>query len=183
MGSRRTTRGDPRRSRWSQGRGPRGMRASKARAGLRAGQTRHRRWNAYGKHLPSGPEVGAVCGKAACTDLSGGREVTRVPTATGGNTLEHPERTGRSRSAMRRLTETVPFFGELSRSSLRALLCPLNLSAHPPIAAKNPSSGELSKPLEAPANALGTPVSRFPPLPPAAISPRAGKGWVGVGGI
>ena len=31
--------------------------------------------------LPSGPEVGAVCGKAACTDLCGGREVTRVPTA------------------------------------------------------------------------------------------------------
>ncbi len=58
---------------------------------------------------------------------------------------------------MRRLTETVPFFGELSRSSLRALLRPLNFAAHPPIAAKNPYSGELSKPLEAPANALGTP--------------------------
>src|SRR5688500_4110666 len=28
------------------------------------------------------PEVGAVCGKAARTDLCGGREVTRVPTAT-----------------------------------------------------------------------------------------------------
>jgi hypothetical protein len=63
------------------------MRASKARAGLRAGQTRHKRWNAYGKHLPSGPEVGAVCGKAACTDLCGGCEVTRIPTATGGSSL------------------------------------------------------------------------------------------------
>ena len=31
--------------------------------------------------LPSLPEVGAVCGKAARTDLCGGREVTRVPTA------------------------------------------------------------------------------------------------------
>jgi hypothetical protein len=31
--------------------------------------------------LPSGPEVGAVCGKAARTDLCGGREATRVPTA------------------------------------------------------------------------------------------------------
>src|SRR6516164_7957348 len=31
--------------------------------------------------LPSEPEVGAVCGKAARTDLCGGREVTRVPTA------------------------------------------------------------------------------------------------------
>ena len=39
---------DPLRSRWSQGRGPRGMRASKARAGLRAGHACHRRWNAYG---------------------------------------------------------------------------------------------------------------------------------------
>src|ERR1700719_1953860 len=28
------------------------------------------------------PEVGAVCGKVARTDLCGGREVTRVPTAT-----------------------------------------------------------------------------------------------------
>jgi hypothetical protein len=30
---------------------------------------------------PLTPEVGAVCGKAARTDLCGGREVTRVPTA------------------------------------------------------------------------------------------------------
>ena len=29
------------------------------------------------------PKVGAVCGKAARTDLCGGREVTRVPTANG----------------------------------------------------------------------------------------------------
>jgi hypothetical protein len=29
--------------------------------------------------LPSIPEVGVVCGKAARTDLGGGREVTRVP--------------------------------------------------------------------------------------------------------
>jgi hypothetical protein len=38
-------------------------------------------WLAYGNILPSIPEVGAVCGKAARTDLGGGREVTRVPTA------------------------------------------------------------------------------------------------------
>ena len=36
------------------------------------------RWLAYGNELPSIPEVGAVCGKAARTDLCGGREVTRV---------------------------------------------------------------------------------------------------------
>src|SRR5438874_13765853 len=58
------------------------MRTSKARTGLRAGYACHRRWSACGKHLPFGPEVGAVCGKAACTDLCGGREATRVPTAT-----------------------------------------------------------------------------------------------------
>ena len=33
--------------------------------------------------LPLGPEVGAVCGKAASTDLCGGRSVMGVPTATG----------------------------------------------------------------------------------------------------
>ena len=37
--------------------------------------------SSYGTELPSIPEVGAVCGKAARTDLCGGREVTRVPTA------------------------------------------------------------------------------------------------------
>jgi hypothetical protein len=40
--------------------------------------TPHRRCGAS-----SGPEVGAVCGKAARTVLCGGREATRVPTATG----------------------------------------------------------------------------------------------------
>jgi hypothetical protein len=34
------------------------------------------------------PEVGAVCGKSARTDLGGGREVTRVPTATTQLTLD-----------------------------------------------------------------------------------------------
>src|SRR6202011_948171 len=63
------------------------MRAGKARSGLRAGLAGHRRWPACGKHLPFGPEVGAVCGKAARTDLCGGREVTRVPTANGSQAL------------------------------------------------------------------------------------------------
>jgi hypothetical protein len=40
-------------------------------------------WLVYGTELPSIPEVRAVCGKAARTDLGGGREVTRVPTAKG----------------------------------------------------------------------------------------------------
>jgi hypothetical protein len=57
------------------------MRASKAR-------TRHRaelrvlqallRIRPVARHTP---EVGAVCGKAARTDLCGGRQVTRVPSA------------------------------------------------------------------------------------------------------
>jgi len=42
-------RSNPPRSRWSEGQGPRGMRTSKARTGRRAGQTCHRRWNAYGR--------------------------------------------------------------------------------------------------------------------------------------
>jgi predicted TIM-barrel fold metal-dependent hydrolase len=37
-----------RRSQWSEGRGPRGMRTSKARTGLRARLACHRRWLAYG---------------------------------------------------------------------------------------------------------------------------------------
>jgi hypothetical protein len=36
----------------------------------------------YTAAMSSIPEVGAVCGKAARTVLCGGREVTRVPTAT-----------------------------------------------------------------------------------------------------
>src|ERR1019366_5772219 len=47
--SRRTKRSNPPRSRWSQGRGPRGTWASKARAGRRTGKVCHRRWNAYDK--------------------------------------------------------------------------------------------------------------------------------------
>jgi hypothetical protein len=57
------------------------MWANEARTGLSASQACHRSWLAYGNVLPSIPEVGAVCGKAARTDLGGGREVTRVPTA------------------------------------------------------------------------------------------------------
>jgi hypothetical protein len=75
-------RNQPLRSRWSKGRGPRGMRIGKARTGLSAGRACHRRWTACGKPLPFGPEVGAVCGKAACTDLCGGRSAMSVPTAT-----------------------------------------------------------------------------------------------------
>ena len=46
---RRDLQGSPTpRSRWSEGRGPRGMRTGKARTGLSAGKACHRRWNVYG---------------------------------------------------------------------------------------------------------------------------------------
>src|SRR5208337_1394510 len=45
----RTRRCQPLRSWWSEGQGPREMRASKARSGLRTGQGCPRRWSAYGK--------------------------------------------------------------------------------------------------------------------------------------
>jgi hypothetical protein len=44
--------------------------------------------------LPSTPEVGAVCGQAARTDLCGGREVTRVPTATAARVHHAAQRRG-----------------------------------------------------------------------------------------
>ncbi len=71
----------PQRSWWSEGRGPRGMRTSKARTGLRARHACQRRWSAYGSGCRHTPEAGAVCGKAARTDLGGGRDETHVPTA------------------------------------------------------------------------------------------------------
>ena len=63
-------------------RSSRGMWTSKARADAEP----HKRVTGVGPHtaksLPYVPKVGAVCGKAASTDLRGGREATRVPTAT-----------------------------------------------------------------------------------------------------
>ena len=50
---RRRLRGRSQRSRWSEGRGPRGIRTSKARTGLRARLACHRRWSVYGNLSPS----------------------------------------------------------------------------------------------------------------------------------
>src|SRR5262249_5747949 len=69
--------GRSQRCRWSEGRGPRGIRTSKARTGLRARLACQRRWSVYGEcRYP--PEAGAVCGKAARTDLGGGRAMKRT---------------------------------------------------------------------------------------------------------
>jgi hypothetical protein len=45
-----------------------------------------------GKQLPFGPEVRAVCGKAASTDLCGGRSAMSVPTATASRKLVRSSR-------------------------------------------------------------------------------------------
>ena len=68
-------------SRWSEGRGPRGTRTSKARTGRRARSACHKRWSAYGRFRRHTPKAGAVCGNSARTDLSGGRSAMTVPTA------------------------------------------------------------------------------------------------------
>jgi hypothetical protein len=52
-------RSDPLRSRWSQGRRPRGMRASKARPGPRAGEPCHRRWRQGTKSREVGLRLGS----------------------------------------------------------------------------------------------------------------------------
>src|SRR5262249_32588825 len=71
-------RGRSQRCRWSEGRGPRGIRTSKARTGLRARVACQRRWSVYGDLCRYPPEAGAVCGKAARTDLGGGRAMKRT---------------------------------------------------------------------------------------------------------
>src|SRR5262249_38994517 len=75
---RRRLRGRSQRCRWSEGRGPRGIRTSKARTGLRTRLACHRRWSIYGNLRRHIPEAGAVCGKAARTDLGGGRAMKRT---------------------------------------------------------------------------------------------------------
>src|SRR5262249_46718962 len=59
------------------------MRASKARSGRRAGQTCHRRWNAYGKHWPSHTRGGSRMRESRTYgSVRGACDETHVPTAT-----------------------------------------------------------------------------------------------------
>src|SRR5215470_3376532 len=51
---------------------------AKARTGLRARFACDRRWRVYGNLCRHTPEAGAVCGKAARTDLCGGRAMKRT---------------------------------------------------------------------------------------------------------
>src|SRR4026209_1356272 len=54
-----------RRSRGSDGRGPRGIRTSNARTGLRTRLACHRRWSVYGNLCRHLPEAGEAIGRAA----------------------------------------------------------------------------------------------------------------------
>ena len=59
------------------------------------------------------PEVGAVCPNWARTDLSGGREVTRVPTANIGRRARlafYPGRVNAPPRQMRRIVFSIAFF-------------------------------------------------------------------------
>ena len=76
--------GQTQRSRWSEGRGPRGMRTSKARTGLRARLACHRRWSVYGKQLPSYTRGGSRMRESrSYGSVRGACDETHVPTATG----------------------------------------------------------------------------------------------------
>jgi hypothetical protein len=76
-------------------------------------------------------KVGAVCGKAARTVLCGGREVTRVPTASGRSLALHFAAPQRNRSS--RLRSTYPPGGPLESSrrcsSPTSMLSPLPVRA------------------------------------------------------
>jgi len=80
--SRRTKRSDPLRSRWSEGRRPRGMWP----AAHAPDSAPHKRVTDAGSHTAAhscrDTRGGTVWRKAARTDLCGGCEVTRIPTAT-----------------------------------------------------------------------------------------------------
>ena len=83
------------RSWWSEGRGPRGMRTSKARTGLRAGQACHRRRNAYGKRrviaLPSLTRGGSRMRESRTYgSVRGACDETHVPTATAVTSADGP---------------------------------------------------------------------------------------------
>src|ERR1700756_4026 len=74
---RRRLRGRTQRSRWSEGRGPRGIRTSTTRTGLRARLACQTRWSVYGNFRRPTPAAGAACGKAPRTRLGGGRAMKR----------------------------------------------------------------------------------------------------------
>src|SRR5271169_2761028 len=71
--------------RWSQGRGPKGMRTSKARFGHSAENACHRRWSAYGKFAVTHPrwEPCALCGARIYVASSSAIRVLQLETVCG----------------------------------------------------------------------------------------------------
>jgi hypothetical protein len=102
---------------------------------------------------PPSPKVGAVCGKAARTDLSGGREATRVPTATSGQWPDFKRHAvgtredliqhllGESLAARDTLNQRHPLASTESWGSSRSWAGPIVIKACPG-AVRNPSRGE-----------------------------------------
>jgi hypothetical protein len=107
-GNRRTNPGDRQRSRWSQGRGPRGTRASKARTGRRDGSACHKRWNAYDKPQGKGRRRSSLRSSTTSASTYSGWRSSRSsamlirPPATANS--RHPEIVGTaSRTARARI--------------------------------------------------------------------------------
>ena len=74
---------------------------AKAPSGRRAGQTCHRRWSAYGKHLPSRTQGGSRMRESRTYgSVRGARDETHVPTATPAR-VHHAARRRGSRVAAR----------------------------------------------------------------------------------
>ena len=80
-GSLLRTWGRTQRSPWSEGRGPRGIRTSKARTGLRTRLAWQRRWSVYGSVSRQTPRWEPYAGKPHVRFWAGGVR-THVPTAT-----------------------------------------------------------------------------------------------------
>src|ERR1700756_2874653 len=67
------------------------MRTSKPRTGLRARLACHRRWSAYGKHLPSHTQGGSRMRESRTYgSVRGACDETHVPTATSGRMISGP---------------------------------------------------------------------------------------------
>src|SRR6516162_6411125 len=94
------------------------MRTSKARAGRRAGQACHRRWSAYGKHLPLHTQGGSRMRESRTYgSVRGACDETHVPTATQAGLHHAPRRRGGCVAARGARAAAVPVIGFLDSTS------------------------------------------------------------------
>src|SRR6516165_6707391 len=94
------------------------MRTSKARAGRRAGQACHRRWSAYGKHLPLHTQGGSRMRESRTYgSVRGACDETHVPTATQAGLHHAPRRRGGCVAARGARAAAVPVIGYFSGRS------------------------------------------------------------------